>query len=284
MCSSDLAIVDVVAAIGEGRAGIGGAIVPQAAVGQDGVCEDQGAGVGDGAAGLRPVVGEGGEHEGHIEGGGDIAGAGGGEDKITLSAGGVDRQTNLSTSNLNVAPTFSATRSRCGGNFGMLVDTSGSIGSTNMTSVRTGITQFVNTFAGTPIKLQVVRFSSTASTLGAGTGWSRWYDMLVESDVTDLKNQVGTLTSTGSTNYEDALFRMFMNSDGTTQQVLPDTLIFFTDGMPTYNRLNATSASAPAVANPDDAGFPSANGSSYNQLSWNRANRIARQYDADVER
>lgn len=219
-----------------------------------------------------------------VNGGGDIAGAGGGEDKITLSAGGVDRQTNLSTSNLNVAPTFSATRSRCGGNFGMLVDTSGSIGSTNMSSVRTGITQFVNTFAGTPIKLQVVRFSSTASTLGAGTGWSRWYDMLVDADVTDLKNQVATLSSSGSTNYEDALFRMFMNSDGTTQQVLPDTLIFFTDGMPTYNRLNATSASAAAVAHPDDSGFPSANGSSYNQLSWNRANRIARQYDADVER
>ena len=71
-----------------------------------------------------------------VNGGGDIAGAGGGEDKIILSAGGVDRQTNLSTSNLNVAPTFSATRSRCGGNFGMLVDTSGSIGSTNMASVR----------------------------------------------------------------------------------------------------------------------------------------------------
>jgi hypothetical protein len=105
-----------------------------------------------------------------INGGGDIAGAGGGQDKITLSAGGVDRETNLSTTNINVAPTFSATRSRCGGNFGMLVDTSGSIGSTNMSSVRNGLTQFVNSFAGTPIKLQVVRFSSTATTLGAGAG------------------------------------------------------------------------------------------------------------------
>lgn len=220
-----------------------------------------------------------------INGGGDLAGAGGGQDKITLSAGGVDRETNLSTTNLNVAPTFSATRSRCGGNFGMLVDTSGSIGSTNMASVRTGITQFVNTFAGTPVKLQVVRFSSTSSTLGAGSGWSRWYDMLSESDVADLKTQVGTLSSSGSTNWEDALFRMFNNSNGTTQDVLPDTLIFFTDGMPTYNRLNATSATgSPAVAHPDDVGFPSASGSSYNQLSWNRANRIARQYDADVER
>ena len=89
-----------------------------------------------------------------------------------------------------------------------------------------------------------MRFSSTATTLGAGAGWSRYYDMLVESDVADLKAQVATLTSSGSTNWEDGMFRMFMNSDGTTQQVLPDTLIFFTDGMPTYNRLNATSATA----------------------------------------
>jgi hypothetical protein len=219
-----------------------------------------------------------------INGGGDIAGLGGGQDKITLSAGGVDRDPDLSTTNINVAPTFSATRSRCGGNFGMLVDTSGSIGSTNMTNVRGGITQFINSFAGTPIKLQVVRFSSTASTLGAGAGWSRYYDMLVEADVADLKAQVATLTSNGSTNWEDALFRMFMNSDGTTQQLLPDTLIFFTDGMPTYNRLNASSATAPAVVNPDDIGFPGASGSSFNQLSWNRANRVARQFDADVDR
>jgi uncharacterized protein YegL len=219
-----------------------------------------------------------------INGGGDAAGAGGGQDKITLSAGGVDRESNLSTTNINVAPTFASTRSRCGGNFGMLVDTSGSIGSTNMTSVRNGIIQFVNSFAGTPIKLQVVRFSSTASTLGSGAGWGRYYDMLVDTDVADLKAQVGTLTSSGSTNYEDALFRMFMNSDGTTQQLLPDTLIFFTDGMPTYNRLNATSASASAVASNDDIGFAASNGSSYSQLAWNRANRIARQFDVDVDR
>jgi hypothetical protein len=219
-----------------------------------------------------------------INGGGDVAGAGGGQDVITLSAGGTDRQPNLATNNLSDAATFGTTRSRCGGNFGMLVDTSTSIGQTNMSSVRGGITAFVNEFAGTPIRLQVVRFSNTATTLGAGSNWSRYYDMLVESDVADLKTQIGTLNSSGSTNWEDALFRMFQNSNGTVQSTLPDTLIFFTDGMPTYNRLNGTSASAAAVADPDDAGLPVAGGTTFNQLSWNRANRIARQYDADVQR
>jgi hypothetical protein len=219
-----------------------------------------------------------------INGGGDVAAGGGGVDQITLSAGGTVRTPNLSTSNLSSTPTFAATRSRCGGNFGLQVDTSGSIGS-NMSYVRSGITAFINAFAGTPVKLQVVAFSSTATTLGAAPGWSKYYDMLVDTDVTALKALVTGLNSNGFTNWEDAMFRMFKNSDGTVQQVLPSTLILFTDGMPTYNRLNATSASAPVVRDPDDTGLPDATSSgSYNQLSWNRANRLLREYDVDLER
>ena len=218
-----------------------------------------------------------------INGGGDVAGAGGGQDQITLSAGGTNREPDLGTNVVSASPTFAATRSRCGGNFGLMVDTSGSIGG-NMSYVRQGIVAFINAFAGTPVRLQVVRFSSTASTLGSGSGWSRYFDMLNESDVAELISLVGGLSSGGSTNWEDAFFRMFHNSDGSVQQVLPSTLILFTDGMPTYNRLNATSASAPAVVHPDDTGLPGASGSSYNQLSWNRANRIIREYEVDLEK
>ncbi len=221
-----------------------------------------------------------------INGGGDLAGTGGGQDQITLTAGGTRRDPNLSTTNLSAAPTFAATRSRCGGNFGLLVDTSGSIGS-NMSYVRSGAAAFIDAFAGTPIKLQVVPFSSVATTLGAGTGWGKYYDMLVDSDVAALKALVNGLNSSGYTNWEDAFFRMFRNADGTVQQVLPDTLIFFTDGMPTYNRLNDSTAktTSPAVADTADSGLPLAGSSgSYNQLSWNRANRIARVYEADLEK
>jgi len=218
-----------------------------------------------------------------VHGGGDIAGAGGGADQITLSAGGVNRETSLSTTNISANPTFAATRSRCGGNFGLVIDTSGSIGS-NMSSVRSGVTAFVDAFAGTPVKLQVVRFSTTASTLGTG-GWSRYFDMLNEGDVTDLKAAVAGLAASGGTNYEDAFFRMFRNNDGSVPQVLPSTLIFFTDGVPTYNRLNATSATgSPAVAHPDDSGLPAGTGSSYNQMSWNRANRVLREFETDLEK
>lgn len=219
-----------------------------------------------------------------INGGGDIAGAGGGIDSITLTAGGTNRQPNLSTGALSASPTFAATRSRCGGNFGLLVDTSGSI-SGNMSYVISGVKAFIDAFAGTPIRLQVVRFSSTSSTLGAPSGgWTKYYDMLVESDVAALKTLVDGLSSTGATNWEDGFFRMFLNSDGTIQTVLPDTLIFFTDGMPTYSRLNSSSASVPAAMHNDDTDLPTASGSSYNQLSWNRANRVIREYEADLER
>jgi len=219
-----------------------------------------------------------------INGGGDLAGRGGGTDSITLSAGGTNRETELGTTNLTGAPTFAATRSRCGGNFGVVVDTSGSIGSSNMAYVRTGITAFINAFAGTPIKLQVVSFATTATTLGAGAAWTKYYDMLVESDVTALKGLVAGLSSTGGTNWEDGMFRMFRNSNGTVQSVLPKTLIFFTDGIPTFSRLNSTSATSPPVAHADDSGLAAGTGSSYSQLSWNRANRVVRQFEVDLEK
>lgn len=217
-----------------------------------------------------------------IHGGGTASGSG--QDQITLTAGGTDRVTNLSTTLLSSTPTFAATRSRCGGNLGLIVDTSGSIG-TNMASMRNGVTAFIDAFAGTPVKLQVVAFASTATTLGAGSNWTRYFDMLVESDVAALKSAVAGLQSTGYTNYEDALFRMFRTSTGSVQEQLPNTLVFFTDGVPTYNRLSATSASSPAVVSNDDAGLPAAGVSgSYNQVSWNRANRVLRTFDADLQR
>lgn len=218
-----------------------------------------------------------------INGGGDLAGAGGGADSITLSAGGTNRETELGTTNLTGAPTFAATRSRCGGNFGLVVDTSGSIGS-NMSYVRTGVTAFINAFAGTPVKLQVVTFATTATTLGAGSAWTKYYDMLIESDVAALKTLVAGLNSIGGTNWEDGMFRMFRNSNGTVQSILPSTMIFFTDGIPTYSRLNRTSASSLPVVHADDSGLAAGTGSSYSQLSWNRANRVVREFEVDLEK
>lgn len=211
-----------------------------------------------------------------INGGGDVAGAGGGQNQISLSAGGTNREVNLTTDDLAGAPTFTAARTRCGGNFGVIVDKSGSIGSTNMGTVRTGVKQLIDTFAGTPVKMQVVTFSATADTLGAAPGWTKYYDMLNESDVTALKALVDTVSSNGGTNWEDGFFRMLRNSDGTVQAQLPNTILFFTDGVPTRSRLDYSSATAPATVDPLDGGLPGTDGSSFYQVGWNRTERLIR--------
>lgn len=225
-----------------------------------------------------------------INGGGDVDGnTGGGRNQISLSAGGTNRQTNLSTDDLAGAPTFTAARSRCGGNFGLIIDTSGSInmpaGTDNMSVVRNGVSELIDAFAGTPIKLQVVRFSTTASTLGAADSEpGRYYDMLVDSDITALQNLVAGLTSTGGTNWEDGFFRMLRNPDGTIQSQLPSTILFFTDGEPTFSRLNGSFTNsqnpvppaAVAAAHPEDAGLPASTGNTFSQIGWNRTERLLR--------
>ena len=218
-----------------------------------------------------------------INGGGDGVGAGaGGQNQISLSAGGTNRDDVLSTSDLDGNANFGIARSRCGGNFGMVVDHSSSISQTELNSIKTGIRSFIDTFAGTPIKLQIVIFDSKADTLGATSpAWGKYFNMLDENDVTTLRNLVGdpAVTSSGiqrgsGTNWEDGFFRMLRNADGTLQSQLPGTIIFFTDGMPTRSRLADTSAASLGVADPADEGLTS--GSGYDQVAWNRAERLVR--------
>ncbi|MBK5331891.1 MAG: VWA domain-containing protein [Ilumatobacteraceae bacterium] len=240
-----------------------------------------------------------------INGGGDVAGSGGGKNQISLSAGGTERKPDLATNSVSFNQTLTAARTRCGGNFGMVIDISGSINRadpTNMTTVRAAITSMIDTFAGTPVKLELTKFGWVGAVLGgvAPTG-SRYFDMLKETDVSDLKVFVnGGTTSTGvvaqkidsindATNWEDSLYRAFRNSDGTIQASLPSKVIFFTDGIPSYDRLGGVagqsgSTALPAgVSFPDDTGLQTPNGTGYFQRSWNRANRIAREFGVQVD-
>lgn len=231
-----------------------------------------------------------------INGGGNLAGAGGGTNQISLSAGGTQRQLNLSTQDPSGVPPFIAARSRCGGNFALVVDVSGSIGATNMGSnisstpnwstMRGSVYKFIETFQGTPVKLEIVKFSTSATTLGAAAGAQMYYDMLDPTQVAAVKalvgypNTSGGLQSGGNTNWEDAFYTVFDKPDGTVQPVLPKTVIFFTDGVPTYSRIQ-TASPTPAM-DPFDTPLPAQN-STYYQVGWNRANRLMRKYDADVQ-
>ena len=219
-----------------------------------------------------------------VNGGGGGSSASGGQSQIFLSAGGTDRESGLATDDLSGAPTFTAARSRCGGNIGMVVDTSGSISATQMQSVKGGIQNFLNEFAGTPVKLEVVTFSDTGKILGSSAaGEAKWYDMLVDADVAALKTLIGDpanassgIAPGGRTNWEDAFLRMLRNVDGTVPAQMPSKVIFFTDGVPTTNRLNSTSSTAAVVASQLDGGLPTGATSNLSQVSWNRAERVVR--------
>lgn len=216
-----------------------------------------------------------------INGGSDTFGAaGGGRAQISLSAGGTNRKT-IDASSVSGTPSFNEARSRCGGAIALVIDESASIGETAMAQVRSAVSLFVSKFAGTPVQLQIVRFDTQSSVLGA-TGWSRYYDMLNQTDVDALSAAVSQLRSNGGTNWEDALFRLFYNSDGTVQTIIPETVVFFTDGVPTYSRVNHTSASASTNPPARLAGYPAANGSAYNQEAFYRANYIAQAFRASV--
>lgn len=165
---------------------------------------------------------------------------------IAITAGSTVRS-GLSPGSVDGAPGFVEVRPRCGGTFAVAFDMSLSILGAAQT-VREGVKQLVAAFAGTPMRLQVVRFNNGGMTLGvSGSYWFSetwqpyWFDMLDPQDVDSL---LGLLTPTGSpvdggTNWEDALFRLFRNQDGSEQTVLPDTLLFFTDGVPNYDRLTS---------------------------------------------
>jgi hypothetical protein len=175
-----------------------------------------------------------------VDGGGDGEGSSGGAAAISLTSGSTARQGALDPDSLP-PPTIPALKSRCGGNFSLVIDRSGSIGSDNMKLVSAGLTELKKVFQGTPIKLQLVAFATKAYWY-SGSSWvsdtPRWFDMLDPNDAIKFQAGVDSLESGGGTNYEHGFYRAFRNNDkdGTEQAIVPTTLLFFTDGDPTGSR------------------------------------------------
>ncbi len=215
-----------------------------------------------------------------INGGGDVAGAGGGLNTISLSASGTERGV-INASSTSGTPTFTEARTRCGGNYGLVIDDSGSIGGA-MGTVRNGVQSFIDAFAGTPIKIQVVRFDSTASVIGQNPR-TRYFDMLNPVDVAELRTGVNGLNANGSTNWEDALHRMFYDANGAVAQTKPDTVIFFTDGEPTWSRVDGTSTPGAALNPPPRQPELMNTSGSYDQEAFNRAKVIVDRFRSDVK-
>ena len=108
--------------------------------------------------------------------------------------------------------------------------------------------------------------------------------MTNQADVDALLLAIEGLRSNGGTNWEDGLFRTFYQADGSTAPVIPETVVFFTDGVPTWERLarRADPGVLPSLPAAPGAPWPDANGSSYNQVAFNRADFIANQFRRSV--
>ena len=214
-----------------------------------------------------------------INGGGGASGAGGGVNEVSITAGGTVRG-ELPTDGLQGAPTFSEARSRCGGAVTLVIDESSSIGPA-IRDVRAGVRTFVEALAGTPIQLQLVRFARNAAIVGS-SDWHRYHDMTNEADVTKLLQAVEGLNARGGTNWEEGLFRTFYEQDGTVANVLPDTVVFFTDGVPTFDRLVHRTGVLPDRPAPPGPQWPTSQGTGYSQVAFDRANHIAALFRGDV--
>lgn len=218
-----------------------------------------------------------------VNGGGSSDGAGGAINQISITAGGTYRNEIAGTS-MQGAPSFVEARSKCGGPLVLVVDESNSIGSA-IDDVKTAVTSFVDALAGTPVQLEIVGFHTYSHVLGAAPNeWHRYFNMADQADVDALRSAVSSLQghwssgSNGGTNWEEALFRTLYNADGSTPQVSPKTIVFFTDGVPTFDRLTYRTSPGVAAGEPDPGPkWFDSNGSLYSQVAFDRADDIARQ-------
>lgn len=210
---------------------------------------------------------------------------------VSLTAGGVSLGP-LEPASFD-PPRFTEASSGCGGPITLIVDESGSIGG-DIGNVRTSVRGFVNAFDGTPTKLQIVRMDTRTVVLGAGGGWNHFYDLSEPSDVEQLvgadgnSGDVSSIVDGGWTNWEDAMNRVFYAQSGDTYEDLGDPnappselVVFFTDGLPTRDRLQARttpSAAAATVTTPDRF---DETGNSFSPRGWWRADAIVDQFRGD---
>lgn len=220
---------------------------------------------------------------------------------ISITAGGTERA-ELPAISMVGAPAATAAISRCGGPIVLLVDESTSIGNTNIVTVRNSVRSFAQALVGTPVRLQIVTFSSRSRSLGT-TEWTRYYDLSKDADVTALLGSnpngssggvidqisIGGGGTTGSTsgaytNWEDGMFRATRQQNGDSLLILPKTVVFFTDGVPTRDRTNPASGGQTFrtdTQNPlvpaDDTTMPAYTGSTFSQEAWDRAQYWANQ-------
>jgi uncharacterized repeat protein (TIGR01451 family) len=111
----------------------------------------------------------------------------------------------------------------CGADIALVLDSSGSIDSTNLDTMKSSFKGFVDSMLPTtPTQFSVTDFDTTATVVSA-----------FSDNVSTVKTAIDVPTSGGGTNWEDALVKSFGTFD--PRAGVPNLIIFASDGEPTFN-------------------------------------------------
>lgn len=233
---------------------------------------------------------------------------------VSFTAGGTTRN-DLPIPSFS-GPNFLEAATGCGGPVTLIVDRSTSIDfvAGAPAQVQAGIRSFIRAFEGTPTKLQIVTFGGESAVLGTGPldgapwsgRWNRFFDLAEPADVTALlgaDGNSGLVGSTGNgiwpfpasstshlggTNYEDAFYRAFFTEDGQTYAAAANPLappselvVFFTDGVPTFDRLQHGNGAAPAAVTLPLPYQGVVAGTAFSPRAWYRADKLVDQFRTD---
>ena len=219
-----------------------------------------------------------------INGGGDAEGAGGGINQISITAGGTVR-TVIDAKSLQGTPSFIEARSRCGGPITLVIDESGSIGQhgdrgreARGDGVRQGGRRYAGDAAGRAVRHQEQhpRQHRLAPLLRHDQAGRRRH--AARGDQPDCGR---TATRTGKT-------RCSARSTRPTDRrraMLPETVVFFTDGVPTDERSRRSGSARRAAGR--SAGARACRGRhrparTYSQVGFNRADFISNKFRRSV--
>lgn len=130
-------------------------------------------------------------------------------------------------------------RSRCGGRVTLILDVSGSIGwyPDGPSGVKSAATGFIDAFTGTPSELSIIKFREYAGTVSPAS-YGSYFSVLTPGStaITTAKTAVNNLVIEGGTNWEDGLYRATRSDTGVVHSLLPELIVFITDGDPTHAR------------------------------------------------
>ena len=124
-------------------------------------------------------------------------------------------------------PTLS---SSCGIDIALIIDNSGSISSSELTAMKDAFKDFVDAFLpSTPTQMALVKFNTVGDLVLDYSG-----------DATTIKNAIDSVSSGGSTNWQDGLKEAYDEFDNSPK---PDLYVFASDGQP--NKYGDTGAYGP---------------------------------------